>query len=98
MRTQLQIIKLLRYEEVSYRMKTLRRKLIAPPVDIVWFDWREVEPLLKFIEDKTATTPMCFRRAETGEDNYVLVFSERPVSQQEANALYIQTIERSEDH
>lgn len=76
-------------------MKTMHQKPIDPPVDIVWFDWKESEQLVQFIQDMTAKTPMCFRQVKTGEDSFVLVFSERPVSQQEADALYIQTIEGS---
>lgn len=76
-------------------MKAIKQKSMEPSVDIVWFDWKESEQLVQFIQDMTAKTPMCFRQVKTGEDSYVLVFSERPVSQREADAFYIQTIEGS---
>jgi hypothetical protein len=60
------------------------------PLEMIWFDWKATDELVQFIEAVTATQPLCFRQVETGEDCYVLVFSEQPVSQQAAAAFYKQ--------
>lgn len=62
-------------------------------IDAVWFDWKAADELVQFIQDVTATQPMCFRKVDTGDDAYVLVVSPQPISQQEAIEAYQQVVQ-----
>ena len=64
---------------------------------MAYFDWKEADKLIQFIENVTANGPLCFRLADTGEDAYVLIYSEKPFISQDATSLYLESIAQNID-
>lgn len=53
-------------------------------LDLAWFEHRNSDEMIDFIMKLTADKPMCIGTVDDGGDCHILIFSDKPFSQEEA--------------
>ena len=57
-------------------------------LNLAMFDHRQHDEMIEFITELTAAKPMCIGMADDECDTYVLVYGEKPFSQDEAESFF----------